>query len=72
MVARQPREIRDLGSGMAVDRAEGRGMGVEFGGRGKVGADRELVQVGAEGFEVADIVNGVADEGGLPEGEFAF
>jgi hypothetical protein len=53
-------------SGLAV----GRGIGVELRGSGEVGSDWGLVEIRADGLEVAQIADGVGREAGLPKGIF--
>jgi len=50
-------------------RAEGGGVGIEFGGGDEICADGILVDVGAAGFEVIAVEDEVVGEASLPDGE---
>jgi hypothetical protein len=50
----------------------GGGVGVEFGGRSEARTHGELMQVGADDFEVVHVGDGVGGEGFFPGGEIGF
>ena len=47
-------------------------MGIELGGRSECGTYGELMQVGADDFEVVDVGDGVGGKVFFPGGEFGF